>query len=93
MIESDSPYELRVTGPVQRQLERLPQGTAAAIVEFMVTALIENPHRVGGALQRELVGLHSARRGAYRVIYEVDDELHVVIVLRVDHRSRVYRSR
>jgi mRNA-degrading endonuclease RelE of RelBE toxin-antitoxin system len=82
-----------VTGPVPRQLERLPQGTAAAIVEFMVTALIENPHRVGGALQRELVGLHSARRGAYRVVYEIDDELHVVIVLRVDHRSRVYRTR
>jgi mRNA interferase RelE/StbE len=89
----DGPYELRVTGPVQRQLERLPQGTAAAIVEFMVTALIEHPHRVGGALQRELVGLHSARRGAYRVIYEIDDELHVVVVLRVDHRSRVYRTR
>jgi mRNA interferase RelE/StbE len=93
VTESDGPYELRVTGPVQRQLERLPQATAAAIVEFMVTALIENPHRVGGALQRELVGLHSARRGAYRVVYEIDDELHVVIVLRVDHRSRVYRSR
>ena len=93
MTGSDGPYELRVTGPVQRQLERLPQGTAAAIVEFMVTALIENPHRVGGALQRELVGLHSARRGAYRVIYEIHDELHVVIVLRVDHRSRVYRTR
>jgi mRNA-degrading endonuclease RelE of RelBE toxin-antitoxin system len=89
----DGPYELRVTGPVQRQLERLPQATAAAIVEFMVTALIENPHRVGGELQRELVGLHSARRGAYRVIYEIDDDLHVVIVLRVDHRSRVYRTR
>lgn len=93
MTASDGPYELRVTGPVQRQLERLAQGTAAAIVEFMVTALIDNPHRVGGALQRELVGLHSARRGAYRVICEIDDELHIVIVLRVDHRSRVYRSR
>jgi mRNA interferase RelE/StbE len=90
---SDGPYELRVTGPVQRQLERLPPGTAAAIVEFMATALVDNPHRVGGALQRELFGLHSARRGAYRVVYEIDDELHVVIVLRVDHRSRVYRTR
>jgi mRNA-degrading endonuclease RelE of RelBE toxin-antitoxin system len=27
------------------------------------------------------------------VIYEIDDEEHAVIVLRVDHRSRVYRSR
>ena len=93
MTEHDEPYELRVTGPAQRQLGRLPEGTAAAIVEFMLGALVDNPHRVGGRLQRELAGLHSARRGAYRVIYEIDDEQHAVIVLRIDHRSRVYRSR
>lgn len=91
--EPDDAYELRVTGPAQRQLERLPEGTAAAIVEFMLTALIDNPHRVGGRLRRELAGFHSARRGAYRVVYEIDDEEHAVIVLRIDHRSRVYRSR
>lgn len=92
MSEPESRYELRVTGPAQRHLERLPEGTAAAIVEFMLSALIDNPHRVGGRLQRELSGLHSARRGAYRVVYEIDDQLHVVVVLRIDHRSRVYRS-
>jgi len=85
-------FELRVAGPVQRQLERLPEKTAAAIVEFMLSALVENPHRVGGRLQRELAGLHSARRGAYRIICEIDDENRLVVVLRVDHRSRVYRS-
>jgi len=90
---SDAEFELRVTRPVQRQLERLPQKTAAAIVEFMLSALIENPHRVGGRLQRELSGLHSARRGAYRIIYEIHDDERIVVVLRVDHRSRVYRSR
>jgi mRNA interferase RelE/StbE len=84
-------YELRVTGPAQRQLGRLPEGTAAAIVEFMLTALVQNPHRVGGRLQRELAGLHSARRGAYRVIYEIDDDERAVIVLRIDHRTNVYR--
>lgn len=92
MTGAVDPYELRVVGPVQRQLERLPEGTAAAIVEFMLTALVENPHRVGGRLQRELAGLHSARRGAYRVIYEIDEPERVVTVLRIDHRSRVYRS-
>lgn len=88
-----SGYELRVTAPAVRHLDRLPEGTAAAIVEFMVGALVENPHRVGGRLQRELAGLHSARRGAYRVIYEIDDENRRVIVLKVDHRARIYRSR
>jgi len=34
--------------------------------------------------------VHSARRGAYRVFYEIDEDQHAVIVLRIDHRSRVY---
>ncbi len=93
MTAPDSDFELRVIGPAQRQLQRLPEKTAAAIVEFMLSALIDNPHRIGGQLQRELAGLHSARRGAYRVIYEIDDDKGLVIVLRVDHRSRLYRSR
>jgi len=92
-VTSDGPYELRVTGPAQRQLERVPEAVAAAIVEFMVTALVENPQRVGGQLQRELEGLHSARRGAYRVVYEIIERDRAVIVLRIDHRSSVYRPR
>ena len=59
----------------------------------MLTALIESAHLAGERLQRELAGLHSARRGAYRVIYEIDEEQHAVIVFRVDHRSRAYRTR
>ena len=93
MTQHDEPYELRVTGPAQRHLARLTEDTTAAIVEFMLGALVDNPHRVGGRLQRELAGLHSARRGAYGVIYEIDDDQHAVVVLRIDHRSRVYRSR
>ena len=93
MTGQDPGYELRVTAPAERQLARLPEGTAAAIVEFMLGPFAENPHRVGGRLQRELAGLHSARRGAYRVVYEIDEDQHAVIVLRIDHRSRVYRTR
>lgn len=93
MTSVDRPYELRVTGPAQRQLERLPARIAAAIVEFMLSALVESPHTVGGRLRNELAGLHAARRGAYRIVYEVDEENHAVIVLRVDHRARIYRPR
>lgn len=87
------PFQLRVTSPADRQLRRLPEGTAAAIVEFMLGALLENPHRVGGPLQRELEGLRAARRGAYRVIYEIDHAEHLVVVHRIDHRATVYRPR
>ena len=63
MTEHDEPYGLRVTGPAQRQLGRLTEGTAAAITEFMMGALVECPERFDGRLQRELAGFHFARRG------------------------------
>lgn len=64
-----------------------------AVVEFMLGPLIEEPRRIGHPLQRELAGLWSARRGTYRVVYEIDDERHTVVVLLVRHRSDVYRPR
>jgi mRNA interferase RelE/StbE len=91
--ESGASYQLRVTGPAERQLRRLTEGTAAAIVEFMLGAMVDNPHRVGGPLLRELEGMRSARRGAYRIVYEVDENHLLVIVHRIDHRATVYRPR
>lgn len=93
MSNQESTCGLRVTGPAERQLNRLPEGTASAIVEFMLGALVDNPQRLGAALQRELFGLRSARRGAYRVIYEIDESRRLVIVLRIEHRATAYRPR
>lgn len=86
-------YELVVAASAERGLSRLSEGVAAAIVEFMLGALVQAPRRVGHELRRELAGLWAARRGPYRVVYEIDDNRRVVKVLRIDHRSDVYRSR
>jgi mRNA interferase RelE/StbE len=65
---------------------------AAAVTEFLTVALLDNPDRVGKPLARELSGYHSARRGAYRVIYRIDDAEQLVHVVRIDHRVDVYRT-
>ena len=44
-------------------------------------------------LQRELAGLWAARRGPYRVVYEIEDDPPAVRVVRIDHRVDVYRNR
>lgn len=86
-------YELRVAASVDRVLARLPEFAAAAIVVFMTGVLLEDPRRVGKPLPAELVGYHSARRGAYRIVYRIDDAAKAVLVVRVDHRADVYRTR
>lgn len=86
-------WDLQVAASAERSLARLPDGVAAAIVEFMVGPLCEEPERVGKPLQRELAGYHSARRGAYRIVYRLKEEDHVILVVRIEHRSDVYRNR
>jgi mRNA interferase RelE/StbE len=83
---------LCLAGPAKRRVQRLPEKIAAAVLEFILGPSRENPQRVGRALRGELEGLHAARVGAYRVVYEID-EARTVTVLDVDHRGDVYRSR
>ncbi len=91
---SDGSYELVVSRPAARAIgETLPEAVSTAVVEFITTALIDNPQRVGRLLRNELAGIHSARRGSYRVLYRIDDTERTVTVLRIDHRRDVYRTR
>lgn len=59
----------------------------------MLGPLLDSPTTVGKPLQRELMGYWSARRGAYRLIYRVDADGRAVRVVRIEHRSDVYRRR
>jgi mRNA interferase RelE/StbE len=91
MTEGSS-YELVLTPPAVRAIQSgLPEAVAAAVIEFLTGALIDNPHRVGKPLRGDLAGIHSARRGTYRVLYRIIEENREVIVVRIDHRSDAYR--
>ena len=85
-------YELILTPPAQRALTgKLPEAVAAAVIEFLTTTLIRQPTRVGKPLRDDLAGVWSARRGTYRVLYRIREDLHEVIVLRIEHRRDAYR--
>jgi len=86
-------YDLVVAGPAARAIgEELLEGVAAAVIDFITGSLLDNPQRVGRELRNELAGIHSARRGTFRVLYRIDEEQRAVTVLRVDHRRDVYRT-
>lgn len=85
-------YRVVVTKTASRQLaEQLPEGVAAACVEFIYGPLAENPQRVGAPLRKPFEGHWRARRGEYRVRYLIDDTKSQVFVLDVSHRRDAYR--
>jgi mRNA interferase RelE/StbE len=91
---STARYQLQVAGPAARALAgRLPEKIAAAVYEFITTSLVENPHRVGKRLLLPpFEGTWSARRGTYRVLYEIDEDALVVTVTAIELRADAYRS-
>lgn len=81
-------YEVAWTPTAKRALRRLPEKVATAAIEFIYGPLASNPQRVGTALRFDLEGLHSARRGDYRIIYRIDER---VTIIAIEHRADVYR--
>jgi len=90
---SEGDFAIAWTAPGRRTLARLPEKVATAVIEFLYGSLAASPHRVGKPLKLGLDGLHSARRGDYRVIYRIDDKHRRVDVLAIEHRSDIYRPR
>lgn len=89
---SEPRWRLVVAGPAARDLDRLPEKVASAVIETL-HALAGEPRRLGKPLRFELEGLWSARRGPYRILYRIDETEHMVVVVAVDHRRDVYRRR
>ena len=86
-------FAIAWTAASRRALTRLPEKVATAVVEFLYSSLAASPYRVGKPLKLGLEGLHSARRGDYRVIFRIDDHQRLVTVVAIEHRSDVYRPR
>lgn len=84
-------YELRLRGKAKLALaEKVPVKFVDVILYFIYGPLLENPRRVGKALDEPFLGCYAARRGDYRVIYLIDDKKSRITVLDVSHRSHVY---
>jgi mRNA interferase RelE/StbE len=91
--DTGEPYTLRTTPTVRRALaETLPDAVATAAYEFVTGPLLDRPYRVGKRLLAPLDDRFSARRGTYRVIYRIDENAHIVIVVDIGHRRDVYRT-
>ncbi len=95
MTECDAtdPYDLLLAPGARRALtDILPEAAAFAAWEFISGPLAETPHRVGAPLRAPFAGQWRARRGEYRVRYDIDDETRTVRILDIDHRRDAYRS-
>ena len=84
-------YELCVRPSVAKDLRGVPKADVKRILASMED--LRNDPRGAGCEKLSGAELYRARQGAYKIVYEIQDEWVVVEVIRVGQRSEVYRSR
>lgn len=85
------PYEIEWTGTALRELRKLDKQAARRVLRA-VTGLAADPRPAGvRALSGHPSGTMRLRVGNHRVVYVVEDAVVRVVVVRVGHRSVVYR--
>lgn len=84
-------YKLVFRKSVSKDLRSIPNKDVARLLQRLEW-LQENPRP---ADSEKLSGQerYRIRQGIYRVVYEVQDELLVVTVVKVGHRKHVYKRR
>ena len=83
-------YEVRFRKSVSKDLESIPKRDVQRIVAA-IGALADNPRP---PQSRKLSGAekYRLRCGAYRILYEIQDDILLVCVAKVGHRKDVYRD-
>ena len=81
-------YHIELSKTAEKQLDKLPDKIAFLLIEA-VELLAENPRPNG---YRKLKGREGfrIRKGKYRVIYDIIDDILVVDVFAVGHRKDIY---
>ena len=83
-------YEIIFTKAAEKQIKKLPRKEISKIFE-RIESLASDPKPLGvKSLKGKLAGYYRIRSGDYRVIYAVEDEKLVVLVVKVAQRKDVY---
>jgi mRNA interferase RelE/StbE len=82
-------YRVCIKRSAAKALEAIARKDRLRLMEA-VDRLAENPD-VGSVLKGGLSGLRRLRIGRYRIVYEVDADQLVVLVVRTAHRRDAYR--
>jgi mRNA interferase RelE/StbE len=83
-------YSVTFSARAARQFRKLPR-SAQERIRPVIDALADNPHPPGA---KKLEGRHNGWRvrvGVYRVLYLVENDRLLVLVVEVGHRREVYR--
>ncbi len=89
-MPSSRRYDVQLTPAALRDLEGVPRDVQTRLIN-RIEALAEDPRPHGVKKLSGESELYRLREGDFRIVYEIRDEVLVVIVISVGDRKDIYR--
>ena len=83
-------YKISFKKSVAKDLRSIPSRDIERILE-RIEVLADDP-RAEGCIKLSGKERYRVRQGVYRILYEIENDELVVLVVKVAHRSHVYKS-
>lgn len=86
-------YSVRLKASAVREIEQIEPKKVRRQIVNRIGALAEDPRPPGREKLSGQSDRYRVRQGAYRIVYSVEDDVLVVFVVKVGHRSAVHRRK
>ena len=85
-------YNIRWHEEAINDLKKIDRQTQKKIIARIKEYLSKDPSTLGKPLQGIFKGLYRYRYGSYRIVYAIDRETVIILILRIADRKNVYEN-
>ncbi|ANV91251.1 type II toxin-antitoxin system RelE family toxin [Picosynechococcus sp. PCC 8807] len=83
-------YSIEFLKTAQKELSKLPKDTQRRIIE-KIEALINDPYPPDTKKLKNGNGRFRIRVGNYRIIYRIENEKLIILIIKIGHRREIYQ--
>jgi len=84
-------YRIQVKKSAAKALKKIPKSERKRIAE-LIESWSDNPPNPDKSKMKGDNPFHKIRIGDYRIIYEIQEDVLIILVVKIGHRKDVYRN-
>jgi mRNA interferase RelE/StbE len=88
---SNLSYRIEIKNSVAKSLKKIPKADRVHIID-KIDSFAENLPNPDTTKMKGNNPFHKVRVGNYRIIYEIQNDILVILVVKIGHRKDIYRN-
>ena len=87
-------WTIEIGNLAEKQLSELDQTIRLRLIKYMMERISyhPNPFAISDPMKGKFQGKRRFRVGDYRLLAEIDDELKIITIYQIGHRSHIYNN-